>query len=409
MGQLSNPSFEELAKQASLSPQEKLLAVKKNKNTLSIGIPQETTFQEHRVPLSPMAVQLLVQNGHELRLEAGCGEKANFSDYDYSNAGGEIVFDTKSVYESDIILKVAPPTLEELDFMRPGQVLISAIQLIKSKDNVVRKMMSKGIIAIGYEFLRNDEGVLPIIRSMSEIAGRASVLIAAEYLSNYSNGKGELFGGIPGIQPTHVVIIGAGAVGEYAVRAALGLGASVKVFDNSIHRLRRLEHSLGSRIHSSTVIPSILASALKDCDVAIGALRSPIGYSPCVVSEAMVQQMRPNSLIIDISIDQGGCFETSEATNHKMPVFEKHGVLHYCVPNIPSRFARTASYALSNIFTPLLQQIAEEGGIHACLNEHEGLRSGTYIYNGHLTNSVLGDRYKLPVKEIEFLLAGINK
>ncbi|MFY0643359.1 MAG: alanine dehydrogenase [Bacteroidia bacterium] len=407
MSQLSNPSFEELAKQASLLPQEKLLAKKKNQNSLSIGIPKESSFQEHRIPLSPMAVQMLVQNGQSIKLETGSGEKANFSDYDYSSAGAEIVYDIKEIYDCDFILKVAPPTDEEIKLLKPKQVLISAIQLVKSKDDLIKRLISKGVTAIGYEFLRNDEGVLPVIRSMSEIAGRASVLIASEYLSNYNSGKGELFGGIPGIQPTQVVIIGAGAVGEYAVRAALGLGASVKVFDDSITRLRRLEHSLGMRIHSSTIIPSILASALKDCDLAIGALRSPIGLSPCVVSENMVQKMRPKSMIIDISIDQGGVFETSEPTNHKMPVFEKHGVLHYCVPNIPSRFARTASYALSNVFTPLLQQIADEGGIDSCLTQHSGLRLGTYIYKGKLTNPMLGERYGIAAKEIEFLLAGL--
>ena len=407
MSQLSNPSFEDLAKQASLQPQEKLLAKKKNQNSLSIGIPKESSFQEHRIPLSPMAVQMLVQNGQHIKLETGSGDKANFSDYDYSSAGAEIVYDNKEIYDCDFVLKVAPPTDEEIKLLKPKQVLISAIQLVKSKDDLIKRLLAKGVTAIGYEFLRNDEGVLPVIRSMSEIAGRASVLIASEYLSNYNSGKGELFGGIPGIQPTQVVVIGAGAVGEYAVRAALGLGASVKVFDDSISRLRRLEHSLGMRIHSSTIIPSILSSALKDCDLAIGALRSPIGYSPCVVSESMVQKMRPKSMIIDISIDQGGVFSTSEPTNHKMPVFEKHGVLHYCVPNIPSRFARTASYALSNVFTPLLQQIADDGGIDSCLAQHSGLRLGTYIYKGNLTNSVLGERYNLAAKEIEFLLAGL--
>lgn len=407
MSSVSNPSFEELAKQASLLPQEKLLAIKKNKNVLSIGIPKETTFQEHRVPLSPMAVQLLTQNGHSVKIESTCGDKANFSDIEYSKIGGEIVHDKKAIYECDIILKIAPPTDDEINLMKPNQVLISAIQLIRTKEETLRKLLAKRITAIGYEFLRNDEGVLPIIRSMSEIAGRASVLIAAEYLSNYNSGKGELFGGIPGIQPTQIVVIGAGAVGEYAVRAALGLGASVKVFDNSIEKLRRLEHSIGARVHSSTIIPKILSGALADCDVAIGALRSPLGVSPCVVSEAMVENMREKSIIVDISIDQGGCFETSEATNHKMPVFEKHGVLHYCVPNIPSRFSRTSSYALSNIFTPLLQQIADDGGLDECLRNHNGLREGTYIYKGRLTNEVLSNRFNLPNREIEFLLAGL--
>lgn len=405
---MSNPSFGELARAASLQPQEKLLVHQKNNKSLSIGIPKESTFQEHRVPLSPMAVQLLTMQGHTVKIESGCGDKANFIDLDYSNAGGEIVFDKKEIYKNDIVIKIAPPTEDEIDLMYPGQLLISAIQLIRAKEIIIKKMLAKGISAVGFEFLRDDDGSLPIIRSMSEIAGRASVLIAAEYLSNYNSGKGELFGGIPGIQPTQIVIIGAGAVGEYAIKAAIGLGASVKVFDNSTEKLRRLEKSLGTRLHSSTLIPQILAKALTDCDVAIGALRSPLGLSPCVVTEEMVSKMRPKSIIVDISIDQGGCFETSETTNHKMPVFEKHGVVHYCVPNIPSRFSRTASYALSNILTPLLQSISEEGNLQECLLNHEGLRKGTYIYNGKLTNSIIAEKFNLPKREIEFLIAGLR-
>ena len=407
MGNVSNPSFGDLAREASLQPQEKLLALKKKQDSLSIGIPKETIFQEHRVPLSPMAVQLLIQQGHEVFIESNCGDKANFPDLDYSSVGGIIAQTPEEVYKCDLILKVAPPTEEEIDLMKDGQILISALQMVRTKDIIIKKLLSKNITAIAYEFLRDDEGSLPVIRSMSEIAGRASVMIAAEYLSNYNSGKGELFGGIPGIQPTQVVIIGAGGVGEYAARAALGLGASVKVFDNSIEKIRRLEKSLGCRIHSSTLIPKILAKALAECDLAIGALRSPIGLSPCVVTEEMVVNMRPKSIVVDVSIDQGGCFETSEATNHKMPVYEKHGVLHYCVPNIASRFSRTASYALSNIFTPLLQGISNDGGIEECLRKHKGIREGTYMYKGKLTNTIIAERYNLPRREIEFLLAGL--
>jgi alanine dehydrogenase len=407
MGNVSNPSFGDLAREASLQPQEKLLALKKKQDSLSIGIPKETIFQEHRVPLSPMAVQLLIQQGHEVFIESNCGDKANFQDLDYSSVGGIIAQTTEEIYKCDLILKVAPPTEEEIDLMKDDQILISALQMVRTKDIIIKKLLSKNITAIGYEFLRDDEGSLPVIRSMSEIAGRASVMIAAEYLSNYNSGKGELFGGIPGIQPTQVVIIGAGGVGEYAARAALGLGASVKVFDNSIEKIRRLEKSLGCRIHSSTLIPKILAKALAECDLAIGALRSPIGRSPCVVTEEMVVNMRQKSIVVDVSIDQGGCFETSEATNHKMPVYEKHGVLHYCVPNIASRFSRTASYALSNIFTPLLQGISNDGGIEECLRKHKGIRQGTYMYKGKLTNTIIAERYNLPRREIEFLLAGL--
>lgn len=407
MSSVSNPSFGDLAREASLQPQEKLVRVSDAMNSLSIGIPKEITYQENRVPLSPMAVQLLVDQGHSIQLESGCGEKANFTDLDYSSAGGEILVDKESIFKNDIILKVAPPTDDEIGYMKPNQILISALQMVRTKESMVKQLISKNITAIGYELIRDDEGALPIMRCMSEIAGRSSVLIAAEYLSNFNEGKGELFGGIPGVQPTKVVIIGAGAVGEYAAQAAIGLGASVKLFDNNINKLRRIEKNLGSRISSSTIIPKTLAKAISECDVAIGALRSPLGYSPCVVTEEMVTQMRDQAIIIDVSIDQGGCFETSNPTDHQNPVFEKHNVLHYCVPNIPSRYSRTASYALSNIFTHLLSSISSDGGFETYLKYHEGLRAGVYLYKGKLTNKLIANRFNLPSSEIEFLLAGI--
>lgn len=407
MSSVSNPSFGDLAREASLQPQEKLVRISNAMNSLSIGIPKEITYQENRVPLSPMAVQLLVDQGHSIQLESGCGEKANFTDLDYSSAGGEILVEKESIFKNDIILKVAPPTDDEIGYMKPNQILISALQMVRTKESMIKQLISKNITAIGYELIRDDEGALPIMRCMSEIAGRSSVLIAAEYLSNFNAGKGELFGGIPGVQPTKVVIIGAGAVGEYAAQAAIGLGASVKLFDNNINKLRRIEKNLGSRISSSTIIPKTLAKAISECDVAIGALRSPLGFSPCVVTEEMITQMRDQAIIIDVSIDQGGCFETSNPTDHQNPVFEKHNVLHYCVPNIPSQYSRTASYALSNIFTHLLSSISSDGGFETYLKYHEGLRSGVYLYKGKLTNKLIANRFNLLSSEIEFLLAGI--
>lgn len=407
MSSVSNPSFGDLAREASLQPQEKLVRISNAMNSLSIGIPKEITYQENRVPLSPMAVQLLVDQGHLIQLESGCGEKANFTDLDYSSAGGEILVEKESIFKNDIILKVAPPTDDEIGYMKPNQILISALQMVRTKESMIKQLISKNITAIGYELIRDDEGALPIMRCMSEIAGRSSVLIAAEYLSNFNAGKGELFGGIPGVQPTKVVIIGAGAVGEYAAQAAIGLGASVKLFDNNINKLRRIEKNLGSRISSSTIIPKTLAKAISECDVAIGALRSPLGFSPCVVTEEMITQMRDQAIIIDVSIDQGGCFETSNPTDHQNPVFEKHNVLHYCVPNIPSQYSRTASYALSNIFTHLLSSISSDGGFETYLKYHEGLRSGVYLYKGKLTNKLIANRFNLLSSEIEFLLAGI--
>lgn len=398
--------FKNLAVEAEMQAQEKLLAVKKKNHGLLIGIPKECTYQENRVPLSPLSVQLLVTNGNEVVIESNAGTNANFSDIDYSEAGARIVYTPQEVYKSEIILKVAPPTDTEINFLFPNQILISALQMTNVSEIYLSKLINKKIIAIGYEFLRDNSNTLPIIRAMSEIAGRASILIAAEYLANNNMGKGELLGGIPGLQPTEIVIIGAGAVGEYATRAALGLGAYVKVFDHSLYRLRRLESNIGQRIYSSTLIPQILAKALSHCDVAIGALRTQEGRSPNVVSEEMVSAMRPKSLVIDVSIDQGGCFDTSVVTNHKHPTFEKHGVIHYCVPNIPSRFARTASYSLSNVFTHILLEWGEEGSFKDLLWAQKGIRRGVYIYKGHLTNNSLGKQFNIKSKDLDFLLAG---
>ncbi len=406
MADYSNKVWSDLAKQASLQPQEKLQQVKKKRSDLQIAVPAEITYQEKRVALSPLSVEMLINNGHEVRIETGAGKQANFKDLEYSNVGAQIVYDHKSAFEGDIILKVAPPTVDEIEFMKPGQALFSALQMADLKREYLQLLCRKKITAIGYEFLRDDAETLPMIRAMSEIAGRASILIAAEYLNNSKNGKGELLGGIPGIPPTDIVVIGAGSVGEYAVRAALGLGAHVTVFDNSLHRLRRLETVIGRRIASSTILPHILQKALASCDVAIGALRSPNGRSQIIVPESMVQKMKPQSLIVDVAIDQGGCFETSEITNHENPIIIKHEVLHYCVPNIASRVSRTASYALSNILSPLMIDIGNEGGFYNYLWGENGLRKGVYVYKGSLTNNSLGERFNIQPKEIDFLFSG---
>lgn len=265
--------------------------------------------------------------------------------------------------------------------------------------------MQKKVTAVAFEYMRDDELTLPIVRSMSEIAGTTSILIASEFLSSANGGKGEMLGGVTGIPPSEVVIIGAGTVGEFAAMAALGLGASVKVFDKSTHRLRRLQTNLGTRVYTSLLHPRILEKSLLTADVALGALRSENGRSPHIVTEDMVSKMKPGSVIIDVSIDQGGCFETSELTNHTHPVFKKHDVIHYCVPNIPSRVARTASYALSNILTPILLGIADEGGFQNYIWDKPGPRSGVYVYKGILTNKFIGDQFKISTKDIDLLIA----
>lgn len=386
-------------------PKEQMEAVRKKSNNLFIGVPKETSLQERRVPLVPQDVELLVNNGHEVLIESKAGEKANFSDNDYSEAGAQIAYDTKSVYKADIILKVEPLSPDELDLMQQGQTLISALQLPVQPKNFLKKLIEKKVTAIAYDYIKDNTGSLPVIRAMSEIAGNSSVLIAAEYLSNVNGGQGLMMGGISGVKPTEVVIFGAGAVAEFATRAALGLGASVKVFSNNPSKLRRLQDGVGSRVYTSTLQPKVIASALRSADVAIGAMRSPKSRSPVIVSEEMVQQMSEGSVIVDVSIDQGGCFETSRVTTHANPTFNLHGVIHYCVPNIPSRAARTASYALSNIFAPVIIELGDGGGIDHCIRKVLSVRSGIYLYKGMLTNQYLAEEFNLPYKDLDLLLA----
>lgn len=394
----------DIAKQAMMQPQEAMLDVKNKKNNLFIGIPKETSFQENRIALTPLSVGLLIQNGHEVFIEAGAGLAANFNDDHYSEQGARIVYDKKEVYKADIIIKIAPPTDDEVEMMKMGQVLFSALQMSTMKAEFLQSLMKKKVTAFSFEYLRDEGNVLSVVRAMSEIVGATSVLIAAEYLSNVLEGKGLMLGGITGVPPTEIVILGAGTVGEYAARTAIALGAEVKVFDSSIYRLRRLQNNIGTRVFTSVIQPVVLQKAIRNCDVAIGAIRASHGRSPCIVSEETVSKMKPNSVVIDVSIDQGGCFETSKVTNHTVPTFRKYDVIHYCVPNIASRVSRTATYALTNIFTPILLDIGEMGGVMNLIWERPGIRNATYLYQGKLTNKDLSERFNIPVKDLDLLI-----
>lgn len=401
-GKLSG--FSDIAKQAMMQPQGSMLEVKTKKNKLYIGIPKEVSFQENRIALTPLSVALLINNGHDVMLEHNAGQAANFSDKDYNDQGAKIVYDSKSVYEADIIIKIAPPTLQEIEMMKPGQILISALQVSTLKPECLQALINKKVTALCFEHLQDEGGSLTVVRAMSEIVGATSILIAAEYLSNVFDGKGLMLGGITGVPPTEIVILGAGTVGEYAARTAISLGAEVKVFDPSIYKLRRLQNNIGSRVFTSVVQPIVLEKAVTTCDVAIGAMRAPDGRSPCIISEATVSKMKRDSVIIDVSIDQGGCFETSEITNHTNPVFRKYDVIHYCVPNIASRVARTATYALTNIFAPILVDIGDQGGIKNVIWQNAGVRNAVYIYQGHLTNKYIGERFSIPTKDLDLLI-----
>jgi alanine dehydrogenase len=391
-----------------LMPQEEMLEIGRHATSLQIGIPKETSFQEKRVSLVPAAIAVLVNNGHEVLVETGAGANSNYQDKDYSDAGASIAYGCEQVYQCDLVLKIAPPTFDEIEMMKPKQKLISALQLTVQQKNYFNHLISKKITGLAFDYIKDRSGIYPVVRSMSEIAGNTSILIAAEQLSSSNNGIGMMLGGISGVAPTEVVIIGAGTVGEFAARAAIGLGAHIKVFDNSLYRLRRLQNDLGMRLFTSIIEPRQLEAALKTADVVIGALRAKEGRTPIVVSEEMVSCMKFGAVIVDISIDQGGCFETSEVTNHANPVFKKYGVTHYCVPNIASRVAQTASMALSNIFTPILLDMGEKGGIDNYLRINSGVRNGVYIYNGIITHKYIGETYNIPYKDLDLLIAATS-
>ncbi len=394
----------DIAKQAMMQPLEAMMETRSRKNSLHIGIPKETSYQENRIALTPLSVALLVNNGHRVCIESGAGVAANFLDSHYSEQGAQIIYDKKEIYHSDIIIKIGPPTMEEINLMKNSQVLFSTLQMATLKAELLEAMMKKKITALSYEYLRDEGCSLSVVRAMSEIVGATSILIAAEYLSNVFEGKGLMLGGVTGVPPTEIVILGAGTVGEYAARTAIALGAEVKVFDSSIYRLRRLQNNIGTRVFTSVIQPIVLHKAITTCDVVIGAIRATNGRSPCIVSEETVSKMKPNSVIIDVSIDQGGCFETSKITNHTYPVFRKYDVIHYCVPNIASRVSRTATYALTNIFTPILLDIGEMGGIMNVIWDKPGVRNAIYLYQGQLTNKDLADRFNMQPKDLDLLI-----
>jgi alanine dehydrogenase len=386
-----------------LLPQEEKLEISKQRSGLFIGIPKESSYQERRICLTPDAVNSLVAEGHRVMIESEAGLSASYTDQEFSDAGAEITADSKKVFGCPMLLKISPLTLEEFELVNPETIVISAIQLKTRNKDYFEALAKKKITALAFEYIKDEDGTYPAVKSLSEIAGIASVLIASDLMINNQFGKGLLFGNITGVPPTEVVILGAGTVGEFAAKSALGLGASVKVFDNSITKLRRLQNNLNQRIFTSTIQQKALLKALRRCDVAIGAMRGK-ERCPVVVSETMVELMKKGSVIVDVSIDTGGCFETSEVTTHEKPTFINHDVIHYCVPNIPSRYSKTASLSISNIITPFLLQIAEDGGIESAIRYNNGLKHGVYTYHGILTNKAIGEWFHLNYSDINLIV-----
>lgn len=391
-----------------LMPQEETLEITKSEKKLNIGIPLETSFQETRVALIPDAVKTLVAEGHEVLIQRGAGASAHFTDHEYGEAGAYITDTAEEVLKSDIILKVAPLSEKEINYLKGRQYLLSALHLNAQTKDYFQKLSQKKMSAVAFEYIKDKTHASPVVRSISEIAGTAAIQIAAEYLAHPKYGNGRMLGGFTGIAPSEVIILGAGTVGEFAARTAIGTGAIVKVFDNSVYKLRKLKSLVGHSIFTSTIQTAELKNALRNADVLICAVHSKQHRSPVIITEEMVATMKEGAMIVDISIDQGGCVETSVITSHEKPVFSVHGVTHYCVPNIASRVPNTASIALSNFFAPMLIRAGQLGGIDKLLNTDFYFRQGLYLFNGILVNKVIGEYFDLPNQDLDLLMAAFH-
>lgn len=382
-----------------LLPQEEKLEIVRKHQNISIGIPKETCLDEKRTCITPDAVQVLVENGHSIFIEEGAGSGAFFTDLQYAEVGATIVKTPKEAFQQDLVLKINPPTREEIQYLKPYSYLISALQINLRDADYFQSLSEKKINAIAFEFILDEYKQLALVRLIGEIAGTASVLYASELLSQ-SNGL--MLGGITGVRPTEVVIVGAGIVGEFATKAAIGLGASVRVFDNSLSKLRRLHTMVDSRVPTSMIDPKELTKALRRADVVIGAL--PRLDTQPIVTEEMVRLMKKGSIIIDVTIDNGKVFETSEPTNLQQPYFIKHGVVHCGLPNLTSRMPRTTTKAISNFFLSYILNYDQEGGLENILLKNNEMKQSFYMYKGRHTKKTICDKFGLVYHDINLLL-----
>jgi alanine dehydrogenase len=387
-----------------LLPAEEKLEVRVREQKINIGIPANLNKDEYCLPLTPQAVEILVQSGHEVLIESGAGEKNRYSDMEYTESGAIITKSKAEVFQCDYILKVAPFSLDEIALMKGNQLVFSMLQLDAQKEECIKKMMQKKITAVAFEYMKDEEGGLPVMHSLSEISGIVSMTIASELLSNSSNGKGVLFGGVTGISPASVMILGADTAAVYAAKTAMGLGAEIKIFDNSINKLRAFEHLFNHKIFTSLYYPRVIEKAITSADVVVGA--QPFNAIPqYVVPRELVQKMKEGSIIIDLNASQGGCFETTHCTTLSSPTYIQEGIIHYCVPNISERVSRTTTISLSNIVASILLEIAEIGGVNHYVKSQKGFREGVYIYNGILANKDISHKFNLPSKDLDLLLA----
>lgn len=391
-------------------PQELAVRTDQTRKSLRIGVPRESFFQENRVAITPETTSVLVANGHQVYIEHDAGKGARYTDADYSEVGAVVCYKIEDVYkQADIIIKVSPLSGEEIQMLRENQTLISAVNLGSLTPDYLKALIKKNITAIGFEFIKSADGSMPLVQMMSEIAGVSSIHIASELLTGKNDGQGILLGGVTGIPPAEITIVGAGTVGFNAAQTAMGMGARVRIIDEEIYKLRRIEKELGINVYTSIAQRNYIHEAVVSSDVVIGAAYREGQRAPMVITEDMVQGMKAGSVIIDVAIDQGGCVETSRPTNHDQPTFIRSGVIHYCVPNIASRVARTASIAVSNILGPLLVNIGDHGGLENYIRYNDGVKSGVYIYRRHMTKKDIARSFGMTMnyRDIELLIVSM--
>ena len=400
------PSIQGLPLETTLLPLEQRQRIGEKGRTMRVGVPSESDNAERRVALAPYAARILVDAGHEVSVEAGAGSLAHFSDEEYAEAGARVVDTPTELYAaSELVVKVFPPRADELTLMQDRQILISALHLGGLTAETLKGLMDLRATGIGFEFITDADGTLPIVRMMHEISGVMAVQTAARLLESAAGGRGLVLGGISGVPPSTVVILGAGVVGEWAARSALGYGAQVIVLDTDLAALRALEHYLDRRVTTAVANDQYVRQAVQNADVVIGAMLTAGQRSPVAVTEETIRAMKPGSVIVDLVMDQGGCIETSRPTTLDDPTFVLHDVVHHCVPNLPSNAARTATYALSNVLIPYVLDIGDAGSINDALWTNVSLRTGTYVYRRHLTKKSLATMFAMPHRDIELLIA----
>lgn len=373
-----------------------------------IGIPKEIKNNENRVAITPAGVTALVQSGHQVLVETNAGLGSGFIDTEYQAVGATIVPTAADAWAADMVMKVKEPLASEYNYFREGQILFTYLHLAPEPE-LTKALVDKKVIAIAYETIQMPNGSLPLLMPMSEVAGRMSVQIGAQFLEKPYGGKGVLLGSVPGVPKGEVVIVGGGIVGTNAAKMAVGLGANVTILDISADRLRQLDDLFGGRVHTLISNSFNIANAVKKADLLVGAVLIPGARAPRLVTEEMVKTMAPGSVIVDVAIDQGGSIETIDRiTTHDNPTYEKHGVIHYSVANMPGAVARTSTLALTNVTVPYAVQIANKGYVEA-IRSNQALAKGVNVINGQVTYKAVADTHNLPFVSLEDALLVASK